>query len=270
MSDFLLRLAARSLSHISNVQPRLGSRFESPRASQAVTVADIEVEELLEPQAPAVPISAATPPAREPPIEPLRPLSSPAGEASRQPSAEPNVVVPAAPIANIRHVTQAPIPAPAATALTRLPDPPPASNSISPPPHSRELNRDTRHLQPARRASLRTEIHELGIVSQLPAADKYAAGHLPHKSSIEPIAQQAEPKAVAIVAQPHVSLPRAPSSSLPAGDLAPAPAPTVHVTIGRIEVRAVTSPAPAPSRPASKPAVTSLEEYLRERSGGRR
>ena len=46
-------------------------------------------------------------------------------------------------------------------------------------------------------------------------------------------------------------------------------APTIHVSIGRIEVRAVAPPAPqpAPARPA--PAM-SLDEYLRAHNGGRR
>jgi hypothetical protein len=50
---------------------------------------------------------------------------------------------------------------------------------------------------------------------------------------------------------------------------APAPQSTIHVTIGRIEVRAAT---PAqPNKPARAPsAVLGLEEYLRQRSGGRR
>jgi hypothetical protein len=50
----------------------------------------------------------------------------------------------------------------------------------------------------------------------------------------------------------------------------PLPAPTIHVTIGRIEVRATPAPASAPpSRP--KPAPTmSLDDYLRQRNGGSR
>jgi hypothetical protein len=47
--------------------------------------------------------------------------------------------------------------------------------------------------------------------------------------------------------------------------------PSVHVTIGRVEVRAVTGserPAAAAARPAT-PRLT-LDDYLRERSGGRR
>ena len=49
---------------------------------------------------------------------------------------------------------------------------------------------------------------------------------------------------------------------------APPPAPTIQVTIGRIEVRATpAAKAPVVERPASKPAVD-LEEYLRQRSRG--
>jgi len=52
----------------------------------------------------------------------------------------------------------------------------------------------------------------------------------------------------------------------PALPRAEAERPVVHVTIGRIEVRAVTPPAPAPEpRPAPgwTPPVLSLDEYLK-------
>lgn len=64
----------------------------------------------------------------------------------------------------------------------------------------------------------------------------------------------------------------APATALHAGDRAqsrgreaPAPAPTVHVTIGRVEVRAVQAPArdPRPVRAGEQP--MSLDEYLRRR-----
>jgi hypothetical protein len=52
---------------------------------------------------------------------------------------------------------------------------------------------------------------------------------------------------------------------------AEAAAPTIRVTIGRLEVRAATTPAPPPARrsaPLAAPGM-SLEEYLRRREGGR-
>jgi hypothetical protein len=52
-------------------------------------------------------------------------------------------------------------------------------------------------------------------------------------------------------------------------DAEPAARPTVHVTIGRIEVRAVhLPPAPPVNRPPAG-ARLSLDDYLRERNGGR-
>lgn len=53
------------------------------------------------------------------------------------------------------------------------------------------------------------------------------------------------------------------------GSDTPQPLPTIQVTIGRIEVRATPPPAPSPakSRPASP--TMSLEEYLRQRGGGK-
>ncbi len=51
--------------------------------------------------------------------------------------------------------------------------------------------------------------------------------------------------------------------------LAQATPPVIHVTIGRIEVRATPPPTPVKRAAPAQPA-TSLEEYLRSRSGGRR
>jgi hypothetical protein len=56
---------------------------------------------------------------------------------------------------------------------------------------------------------------------------------------------------------------------IPAVDAAPTPAPSIHVTIGRVEVRAITdAEAPGPAR--LRPAVTSLDEYLAPRATGGR
>jgi hypothetical protein len=46
--------------------------------------------------------------------------------------------------------------------------------------------------------------------------------------------------------------------------------PVIQVTIGRIEVRAVTPPAPARSAPARPSPAPSLDEYLKRRNGGER
>lgn len=63
----------------------------------------------------------------------------------------------------------------------------------------------------------------------------------------------------------------APLTPRRAPDAAPinAPVPTIHVTIGRVEVRATNQPAPARQASAQAPRL-GLEEYLRRRSGGDR
>lgn len=50
----------------------------------------------------------------------------------------------------------------------------------------------------------------------------------------------------------------------------PAPGPSVSVTIGRIDIRAITDPPAAPRPPERSAPRLGLEEYLRQRSGGRR
>jgi hypothetical protein len=68
-------------------------------------------------------------------------------------------------------------------------------------------------------------------------------------------------------------LPRA-ASAAPPPQLAPPPdvaePPAVHVTIGRIEVRATTSAAPPRMTREQAPPQMSLQEHLRERAGGGR
>jgi hypothetical protein len=56
----------------------------------------------------------------------------------------------------------------------------------------------------------------------------------------------------------------------PAAPNAPANEPPVRVTIGRIEVRAVTPPAPQPRPRPERPGPLSLNDYLEQRREGRR
>lgn len=71
-----------------------------------------------------------------------------------------------------------------------------------------------------------------------------------------------------IIAQPRVTAYSKPAASAPPQPAAaPQPAPTVHVTIGRIEVRA-TSPSVPPQGRRAAPPVMSLDEYLNRRTQG--
>jgi hypothetical protein len=70
-------------------------------------------------------------------------------------------------------------------------------------------------------------------------------------------------------AEPEVSAQPAPASWPEAPSLSETPPPAVHITIGRIEVRAsLPAEKPAPAHPAAP--KLSLDEYLRQQGGGRR
>jgi hypothetical protein len=57
-------------------------------------------------------------------------------------------------------------------------------------------------------------------------------------------------------------------ASIATGDPSPSQ-PTVHVTIGRVEVRAVAAPAPARPAERERRPVLTLAEYLEGREAGR-
>jgi hypothetical protein len=76
-----------------------------------------------------------------------------------------------------------------------------------------------------------------------------------------------------IVVQPHISRPSAPAASTGfRRQSASTEPPAIHVTIGRVEVRAILSQPEPPRRSAPPPATPkiSLEEYLKQRNGGTR
>jgi hypothetical protein len=100
-------------------------------------------------------------------------------------------------------------------------------------------------------------------VGPLPAADGRS------EQLTAPQALQLPPASV--VAQPGAIRTIEPAPpALPEPKAAPTPEPerTINVTIGRVEVRAVSPPSPQPKRQQSKAPVMSLDEYLRKRSKG--
>jgi hypothetical protein len=77
------------------------------------------------------------------------------------------------------------------------------------------------------------------------------------------------PPRQAVIAQPQVRPLAVPTPAPRRQELQREAAPAIQVTIGRVEVHAVPAETSArPARPAS-PAL-SLEDYLRQRNGGRR
>ncbi len=87
--------------------------------------------------------------------------------------------------------------------------------------------------------------------------------------SVQPVAATAEQPMLRPALAP---LPRPPAPMIVARrDLSsPPPAPTVHVTICRVEIRATSAPPKAARAPQSATPRLSLDEYLKSRSGGAR
>jgi hypothetical protein len=92
-----------------------------------------------------------------------------------------------------------------------------------------------------------------------------------HASALVPLDPQPEPAPTLVVVRPQVTpAPRAGPEAWSAPEAVgkQEPAPTIQVTIGRIEIRATPPPASTPKRERSKPPVMSLDEYLRQRNQG--
>ena len=79
------------------------------------------------------------------------------------------------------------------------------------------------------------------------------------------------PSVSVVIAQPRITPLGESRRSMSALDSieSSTPQPTVQVTIGRIEVRAVQSATTPATRPRAAPPVMNLDDYLRQRSGGR-
>lgn len=170
----------------------------------------------------------------------------------------------------------------------------PSSMSERPRPVHRAVERPSAAAEPARTSPAREPVvamrREAGPASFAPASPvepvRPARSVLPepppprpNRESTAPRAERAEtapaaPKIAAEVSR-HPATPtrretrREAYASLRAA-AAPEP-PAVHVTIGRIEVRAVAPPVPTPARRTPRhPAPLALDEYLEQRRSGRR
>jgi hypothetical protein len=278
MNDFLTNLAARALHTAPVVQPRLASRFEPPPAGERFFQDDSfagEAESFSESATPAAAPTTVADSALQmrtrakrgdldaAHVKPLPPRGEPAANESRRALARASSHAPSPRETNteststivVKTVIERPAP------IDRVPHSIADESSKSPNPGL-----------PAVPAPVADIEHE-----RQPLRDAFQVESTPFPDPprpAEPVARSDTKTAAGreIVVTPRVT--PAPVSSPPVArrDRAPEPAPVVHVTIGRIEVRAVTASAtalPAAPRPAAKSPVLSLDDYLRERNGGR-
>jgi hypothetical protein len=286
MTDFLTDLLRRSRGQAGGLAPRLPSLFE-PVAEAALQPAADE---------PAHPVGGWPPPTDRPapalvPLdEPGRPASGAAvapplgvvaargpadGASQRPPAARPEVAyqrldelewrltVPAeAPPPERRADSPAPArPAGSAVAPGR-PRPRPA-DAVTARPQAREDR-----ASPAATTAPMDAVPVVATTAPAPPGTPGAEAPAPDRPDGPPPPpdRPRPPRPGRLTAparpDPPAAGPRRPQLPPAAGDLTAAP--TVHVTIGRVEIRAVPAPPPARRPPAAR--TTSLDDYLSERN----
>jgi len=283
MADFLARLAQRTLGSTPAVEPVIAPMY-APGPVMAPESEPADAEEIPAPaqggRARLQPVTAATltplgdaprqaPPKTEPvagealkrqPVpaartrSPARPVSRSVTAAAPTPQAEPR----ASPSGSLRTADTAEKQQAGAT----LDGPSrPASEALAAPPQAqpRKIKRVPEPPAPAPAIPPR---EAAGPLPASPRPEKRPGG----EAAGLVVSPELKPS------EPHPQRPPTTAAEDRAGAAArSASAPAIHVTIGRVEVRAVTPPAPAvkPRRAAPSPSLP-LEEYLKQRNEGRR
>lgn len=265
MSDFLTNLAARSAGVAETIQPRVPALFEPQgpggRLPASPGSGESEHETAEERDVPDVrPSSIEDPVTRVRPVrqtaeEEPRPQAAAVGDANRPPSPL---------LADRRDVPAVNVGTPKTAAVPPVELVAPASLA-SPRPSVGEAPVKAPAAEPIERTALfKPREPERTPVS--PSAGKEPAIP-PAASRNEPAPPPAAPplRPAKTIAQPQV-MPRVEKPRpTPAPTSTKTPEPVIHVTIGRIEVRASSEAATSRKAPATRP-VTSLDEYLSGRA----
>jgi hypothetical protein len=273
-SNLALRAQAVPLAASDAVKPRLPSLFE---LSDTAASSDIPAKFTLE-------VDAPTPQSEPPLVMPARaegPIATAVAVAASPPLPAPTLPAPAPRSLPPADMVVPQIAAPAALPVVTAAPPAPAlsSSPASSPP-----------IAEPRRLIVRDDTAPAEVVPRRASAIMpEAAPPTPIRRSREPtdaepqrvVAPRTMPRAEApvgprvvprpqppMIPQPHRP-PAMPSLLSPRQPPTPPAQPEIHISIGRIEVRAVTAPSES-RRPAATSPVMTLEAYLRSRAGERR
>jgi hypothetical protein len=264
MSDYLDNLVARSLGLAEVVRPRPLSLFEPLQPTGLPALDPNSLEEVGEPLSNLEPLrvvssapdvkSSGAPPARRREPQSGPPSQHPVQVTRRSESQSTPLLIPHQPS------MPAPVPVDADMRADRADYAPPAG-------------RQTVDSQPAvgEHAPLRVVFHAAT------PADRQAPATQESKPLIS--AHGTTPSSQALLVAPEIT-PRPNEPQEPGNPWSDGPepipaaqhetAPTIKITIGRVDVRAVMPERPAPRpTPAARNAALSLEEYLKQRSGGK-
>lgn len=249
MSDYLGNLAAKSLAPAPALQPRLASRFEplapaAPELRAAPAFLEETVTELASPPPAPIPVHIESP-------SPSPPGRGSQGVRPRRAERSEERHAHEATAEKVSEDSPQPVTKPA-SARRRVPAP------VEAEPERVQSAVAGRSVQSFEVSPPDTPVRPL-----LPPWERRPGGE--GQREFRPETPRHQESSIPQL-QPRVTLaerqPFAPQRE------SPAPEPVIHVTIGRIEVRATAAPkGPARERPAARPAVD-LDEYLRQRSKG--
>lgn len=293
MSDYLGSLIARTLRPADSIRPRLGSQFEpSPFAAVVLPREDTEApaftHSFATPERLASTADAADPStiSAAPVASPSRPPAPALGRAEPEARAvgppSPPTTPPADTESTISVRARRPIPGEAGTARRAEPEPERGNTRPSlqprlvhpetpqqPPPASADLEA-AQNLEPwPPRSEVAREAAPRAPEPIAPVASRMYPG--PSDGSDAPVRPEmpARQASVPAIRPAAVATPPPREAGVRSRSDAPEP-PMIRVTIGRVEVRAVSPP----SRPAPKPVelrrpLLSLDDYLERRNAGR-
>jgi hypothetical protein len=288
MSDYLANLVSRALLPAANVRPQLSSIFEPPNAEGRPEASPaFETEKISEPPSIDSRSEKASKagdafPSQEPTSSKSRQATPPAAlhkktapaeaqlEKDKFEPAQSDVALvgssaftrfdshPVAEPSKAQGQTQP------AELISRSPPSPPTEvvSQVAPPLRDRPPTAPS----PQSSIAIETAVTEVNV-ERTPGGEGVRTEppmprpHVAHKPSV--VLKPRQPQRAPAI-RPAIPLDRLwQKESEPAREQ---PSPTIHVTIGRVEVRAVSPPVRETPRPKG-PTVLSLEEYLRRRAG---
>lgn len=305
MSDFLEQLARRAVSPSAGIRPRLPSAFEAPAPSEPWTPVDLEVASASAPtpgtsrpqptrrtsvatahaatvvSAEELPSGTPRPATTTHPAVPVRASveMDPVRQTTPEAAPELRPTNSAASLPPESHRTQVP---PPASPPDQIATPTLASSGVDLPrstePTPRRPAAEPSFQAPPVLPANGTPLPLPPPATRIPAVDAPTRGILPEemKSGAPESPRPVAMRPLDIHPQKSVGRQTSPSAdeakfSAPpkAAPASPTP-PAVHVSIGRVEIRAAAPAAPAPRPPAPRAPRLTLDEFLRNPRGGRR
>jgi hypothetical protein len=269
MSSYLTTLAARALDHPQPIRPRLPSLFE-PATGPHVNFREVTVNKHSRPPRTSTRVvESDSAPQKSPPI--VSSLSSPhevrlAETIAQQVDVRPH---------SVKSFSQSMEPS---TEQPRLLNE--SGNRLSKP---RTLKVENKSLKEREKADAKPSLAPESIKPTIQVAQAItiertnvvgrAADASPQPPARETKSEESQPASPqSIVVKPEVTTNIAEPIFVEPELLAPDPAPSVKITIGRVDVTAIMPPTPTPVAAAREPATKalSLEQYLKQRNGDQR